>query len=254
LTEQSDDSTVSLEQEEKRVRTVLASEYTGFGPLIRQTLNLIQVMLTEDMPIKASELSESKRVTITLLIRIFNELRAVLMLSESGYAFQAFSSAATIYEAGWTIAWIGDDEDKAMKWLNTKESDKILDLKSRVRAGLKRFKNKDKIEEDEVKEYYLYYTELCLAKHMNPAIQQREGFIKDDLGVIFTPGPNDSEAEVRKGLWVMSTAVRFSYPALYIYTQCFLKKEKRDLILRGIKHLEDEHQKCQTWMFERFPK
>ncbi len=80
-----------------------------------------------------------------------------------------------------------------------------------------------------------------------------EGFKKDDLGVIFTPGPDDSDAEIRKGLWVMSTAVRFSYPGLYIYNQCFMKKEMKEKIAVGIKSLEGEHQKCQKWMFERFP-
>jgi len=77
--------------------------------------------------------------------------------------------------------------------------------------------------------------------------------MRDHLGVVFTPGPDDSESEIRKGLWVMLTAVRFSYPGLYVYTQEFLKLENRKEILAGIKHLENETQRCEEWVVKRFP-
>jgi len=100
----------SIEEEEERCRALLLPQYSGHGNLVKQAMNLIQQILQAEMPIRASEMTDAKRVAITLLVRLFNELRAVLLLCESGYALQAFSQAASIYEIGWTMAWMGDDE------------------------------------------------------------------------------------------------------------------------------------------------
>lgn len=243
----------SIEEEEERCRALLLPQYSGHGMLVRQAMNLIANILNAEMPMGTSEMTDAKRVAITLMVRLFNELRAVLLLCENGYALQAYSQAASIYEIGWTMAWMGDDESRAQNWLQTTAEDKLLDVWARTQHGLKRLMGKDEIDDKTVNEHYSWYKELCLAKHMNPGIQQHEGYSVDDTGIMFNPGPSEcTEEELRKGWWVCETAVRFTYPAVWTYIRTLLKEEFKAEAIRDIRHLESESKKCAEWSQERF--
>jgi hypothetical protein len=55
-------------------------------------------------------------VSLLLLGRVGNDLRAIILVSERGYGGQACALAANVFELAWQITWITDDSKEAARW------------------------------------------------------------------------------------------------------------------------------------------
>src|ERR1700730_12744301 len=173
-------------------------------------LNLAAKLQGNDIPEK--KLPRTKAVTLLLLQRIQNDLRCCVILVERGYALQAASLAAGIFEAWVTLASIKTDED-AVKWLShDRESKSFGSIRTLTEDALKSFGGDAKDWE----KYYGKYQQLCMPKHLNPIVERVRGYDYDldAKAVQFRPGPDMSEGAIALGWFALERASRFAYIGL----------------------------------------
>lgn len=186
----------------------------------------------------------AQRLCINLLTRLQNELRAVALLCQNGYALQAFSPTAVIYELGWTIAAVGHSDEESQKWLSHETNNKFENIKELTRRGLLNLAGSEATKQ--LENQYNWYRELCLAKHINPIAQRNEGFIVEPdpnmMVYTFSPGSAATKSEIKKAWWVMECAARFTHPAMYIYQLHHIGKPQQKNALALIKALESDQE------------
>lgn len=172
-------------------------------------LNLATKLHANDAP--AEKLSKATIVRLLLLQRIQNDLRCCIILVEHGYPLQAFTQAASIFEAWVTIANI-KTEDDAVKWLShAKENESFGRIRPLTKQALENIagdaKHADKM--------YSQYQQLCMSKHLNPIVERSRGYELEGNAVQFRPGPNTSELAIRHGWYALERASRFANLALF---------------------------------------
>lgn len=186
----------SLAQAEQEALTSLLDPLAAHQAVCERvfnTLGLAVSALPED-PIE--QVPVARAVCANLVIRLSNELRCVGLLAARGYAMQAASLVATVWEVSHTIAVIGADEERAKDWVehdDPKHSyEKANKLAERVVAQL------DGVADPKgmVANAYRVYGEFCQAKHANPMLQQHHGFYETAEGVVMVTGPETSEKAI----------------------------------------------------------
>jgi hypothetical protein len=173
-------------------------------------LNLATKLQANDAPEK--KLPRAKAVRLLLLQRIQNDLRCCVILVERGYALQAASLAAGIFEAWVTLGNIRTDEDAA-KWLSHEDESKSFgNIRALTKSALKNFGGDTKDSE----KYYCRYQQLCMTKHLNPVAERMRGYDYDldAKSVRYRPGPDTSEGAVALGWFALESASRFAYIGL----------------------------------------
>lgn len=221
--------------------------------LIQRAQNTIADILNLSVP--PHDASPNKQIAINLLVRIYNELSAVLLVCQNGFPLQAYAPASVIYEASWTVAAIGDNNEAAAKWFNhdsdKKSFDRVLALTT---AGVKNLSGKY-VPIDADKNYSVY-SDLCMAKHLNPMVQQYEGFTTNtDTGMMtFQYGPKVTKRTVKQAWWVMSSTVRFMYAALEVFIKHFVTEDKRSSAWEKLDALASEHTKLDVELYSELKK
>jgi hypothetical protein len=64
------------------------------------------------------DVTQARKVTSCLLVRIANDLRCIGVVSLHGYADQACALAASVYEAAFAAIAIGEEETLAQEWID----------------------------------------------------------------------------------------------------------------------------------------
>ena len=238
---------MSMEEVQAQAVANLANKLAGTTWLVERAQNTITQILNMD---SGKAVTPANQIAINLLVRIWNELRAVLILCQHGYALQAFSPAAVIYEAGLTVAAIGNSEEAAEKWFMHDVEERSYDnVKRLTEAGLKNLLGNDGAQKADT--YYAVYRDLCMAKHINPKVQRHEGhnIDPDTKALNFAYGPDPSNEAVKKAWWVMSKAVKFMYPALDTFVKYYVPPECRQEANSLIKDLVKEHEELDKELF-----
>lgn len=168
--------------------------------LVGLTLNRLPERLVDDIP-------SSEKVATVLLIRLSNDLLCASLLARRGYALQAVTLVAAIYEAAFTIAYIGSDEERAREWIEHEDPTRsFMDVRTMTKEGLAKLGTPNPDAQASVE--YKVYRQLCMGKHSNPLLQKRYGYQRRESAVLAVNGPDTSESSVRAAWFASSTAPR----------------------------------------------
>lgn len=166
------------------------------------------------------------QVHATLLARCLQDLRAAVACSLNGYTMQAWSVAASAFESGHAIGYIGERTERAKRWLAHS------DLKSppfsafaAITGAYIYLELEPDVAQREIlvrREYDLYQY-LCMAKHVNPLAEKTRYWVKVDgktrllLTPFFTP---KRVGEAQLGLIL---AARVSLLACWAFSKAHLR-------------------------------
>ncbi len=221
----------SLEAAERQALSILVAELTGHLALTEKAFNLVGVAVSNLPEVPLRDVSQSRKVATALLVRLSNDLRSAALLAPRGYALQAATLVASIYETAYTIAAIGSDDSLADEWINhddpTKTFRKTPDL---TRAGLEKL-GVPSVETQAATEYRVYW-QLCLAKHVNPVLQTQHGFRFEGGNVVAMNGPDFSEPAVRTAWFALEHAASLTFIALASFITNHVPPEKKAALMK----------------------
>ena len=130
------------------------------------------------------ELDESARWPVAhcfIVTRIADDIEAAASLVLRGYFMQAQTLGASVYELSYTAAFIGDDDERAAKWLNWSDLDNPPWPRRKMVAAIRRALGDSSTHADG------RYASLCWAKHGNPRFQRAGGYVAQKVAL----GPPD---------------------------------------------------------------
>lgn len=206
----------TLEEVETESHTALNSELADSRIFLNAVVELVgksaQSLRNEDLAVQNS----ATRVAVLLGIRLINDARGVSLLARIGYGMQAASLASSIYEIAHTLAYIGADNALANQWF---DHDKVLstpfgDILKVTKGGLKKLG----IPEQSAFGEYQVYSQLCMAKHGNPLLQQQHGLKVSNETVTPQTGPDTSDDSIR----LCRFAMEMSGSSILIALQSFI--------------------------------
>jgi hypothetical protein len=120
------------------------------------------------------------RVHATLLIRALQDLRGCVLCSMAGYTVQAWSVAASAFEAAYMLGYVGRSTDRAEEWLgHSSETKSPAAVPKTVESTIELLQvepNNPEKRAAAVSDAYGHYKYLCMAKHINP-IYERDRYI-----------------------------------------------------------------------------
>lgn len=157
----------SLSVAENEAINTLGVELKDHLELTEIAFNLIGRVQTAVPPTRLDQVTQARKVCVTLLIRLSNDLRCSALLAVRGYAVQAVSTVASMYEVTFTLAAIGSDEVLAQKWIDHDDPTKpFMPIKNLTTLAVTKLGIPDPATA--AKKQYLTYRQLCMAKHANP--------------------------------------------------------------------------------------
>ena len=138
------------------------------------------------------DMDDSLRVSLLLLGRIGNDLRAITLVSERGYGGQACALAANVFELAWQTTWITADSEEAARWMETTRlTERGTDWVKAITRYL-RLNHHPKPHEQLAVERKVY-ARLCALKHGNPAILDLRPAAEWETDGSLRLGPDSSE-------------------------------------------------------------
>ncbi len=219
----------SLEEREKEAMQALAAELRDHSKLADSAINLCGSSRGAMPPRRASEISKSCKVAMALLVRLSNDLRAVRILADKGYALQAVSLAASIYEVAYTVAYIGSDENLAEEWIAHDEPTKPFRVvRLLTEQGLTKLSHPNVKQQTGIE--YRVYRQLCQAKHANPVLQRFHGIRvrHEEKEFVLFNGPDTSENAIQAAWFALEHAAALvAIVATSSFISCHVPPNKR---------------------------
>jgi hypothetical protein len=245
----------TLETAEGLARKKTEREIGRYLKLAHLTINTIAFTLECTGELLLSEVTPSRKVATSLLNRLSNEIRAAALLVWNGYALQAASLVAALYEISITIAFIGGDDTQATKWINHDDptTTPFSDLKTMTNKALTKLRVPD-IQGQTAKEY-MVYRQLCWAKHVNPILQKSHGVSVEGGVVAFFNGPDTSDSSIRASCYALETAAHLAYLALCSFVDNHLSHisvEARKGVVSRIEKIGAEKQALEALSIARW--
>ncbi len=117
---------------------------------------------------------ELVRVHTSLLARVIEDLRVCVWTATRGYTMQAWSVAASCFEAAYSLGHIGTDVERAKQWLEHMNFDTVpWNVKDSVMGTAKFLKITNPVERQQLVDVeYSFYKRLCMGKHVNPVTER----------------------------------------------------------------------------------
>ena len=154
----------SLSETERDALETLEPELRKHAQLTELAFNTIGIITSRAPELPIREVSQPRKVCVTLLVRLSNDLRCAALLALRGYAVQALSLVASMYEAAYTIAAIGSDDNLAQDRIDHDDpTHSFRNVRSLTLDGLKKLGHPD--PKSQLKTEYRVYRQLCLGKH-----------------------------------------------------------------------------------------
>jgi len=164
--------------------------------------------------------SSSKLVTENLLAQIAQDLKAVGLLVRSGFPYQAVTVAVSIFEHGMMAASIGDNDQRAQKWLDHDEESRNIDkVNTLVKLALETIEQRNRGISARLGDLYDgIYKPLCAFKHGNPVVQQHMHH-EVDQGLPMSIFADDRRRSILAAYWAVEAAVRSAWMALVVFIE-----------------------------------
>ncbi|MGH9334158.1 MAG: DUF4265 domain-containing protein [Vicinamibacteria bacterium] len=208
------------------------------------TLNRMPERLVDDI-------HSSEKVATVLLIRLSNDLLCASLLARRGYALQAVTLVAAIYEAAFTIAYLGSDEERARNWIEHEDPTRsFMDMRSMTKEGLAKLGTPDPDAQANVE--YKVYRQLCMGKHSNPLLQKRYGYQRRESSVFAMNGPDTSESSVRAAWLALEHGAALTYIALSSFFLSHLPKDLADELCPQLENIGAHRKKLEAKAKERW--
>lgn len=158
--------------------------------------NFIGLVLSGAPDTRLADVSQARKVVTCLLVRIANDLRCIALVSVRGYADQACALTASVYEAAFAVMAIGENEALAQEWIEHPDPNHLFrPIRQLTLMGMKNVGVPE--PEYQAARWYVIYSQLCMAKHLNPLLQATRGFRVEAKGVLVVTGPDASEGSIR---------------------------------------------------------
>jgi hypothetical protein len=221
----------SLESAERQALDVLITELGGHLALTHKAFNLIGTAIGSLPEVAIRDMSQSLKFATILLIRLSNDLRSAALLAPRGYALQAATLTASMYETAFTIAAIGSDDHLADEWISHSDPTKpFRSVRELTHDGLAKLgvPNVDA----QVAIGYRVYRQLCLVKHQNPLLQTEHGILFEGKRVVGMNGPDFSEPAVRVAWFALEHAAGLTLIALASFIENHIPSEKKPTLMK----------------------
>jgi hypothetical protein len=171
---------------ERQAIQKLDSELGTHGIVSQRAYNLMGAVLSRMPTTKLRDVSQSRKVATSLLVRVQNDLRCASLLALRGYPDQACTLVASIYEAAMTIAVVGSDDHVAQEWIDYGDPNKpFRNIQKMTRDALEKLGVPE--AEKNAERNYTTYRQLCMAKHLNPLLLSQRGY--EVLNCARSPSP-----------------------------------------------------------------
>ena len=170
--------------------------------------------------------SQAQRAAVMIVARVINELRVVALLTQIGYAIEAYSIVATMAELAYTVSFIGNDQNRAERWRAHKFNDTpFIDVYAAVWATIRHNGG----TEEQAKGEYAHYEHVCMAKHGNPKVFASFGLTANEDGVVVYHGPYVNREVVHLSRIVLWYACHYAWIALNGYRDFHLPNPQREV-------------------------
>jgi hypothetical protein len=222
---------VFLDEAERLAANKLDTDLHEHGILSESLYNLIGKILDRGPRIRIREVSQSRKACSLLLGRLVNDHRCAALAALRGYAEQACTLAASVYEAAVTIAAVGSDDSTAQAWIDHDDPNHFFrDIFSLTVNALEKLGVCD--AEVNARSRYLIYRQLCLVKHLNPLFMKGRGYeIKEDQ-VVLLSGPDVSHGAIR----IAQFALEQSSGMAFIGAAAFMKDHLAEAAASDLAH------------------
>lgn len=215
-----------LGETERQAQQHFNVELDNHLKLTEAAFNLVSEAVSQIPEQPVRNMAQSLKVSVALINRLSNDLRAATLLALLGYAIQAAEVVASLYEAAFTIAYIGSDEQLAQEWIDHDDPTRpFTDTRTMTRSGLAKLAVPDL--EEQTSKQYLVYRQLCMVKHTNPLFQTQHGFQLVGGSVLAFNGPDTSEPAVRVAWFALEQSAALAFIALGSFISNHALPERR---------------------------
>jgi hypothetical protein len=166
-----------------------------------------------------------------LLVRVLQDLRVCSVAARSGYTMQAWSVAASCFEAAHTMGFLAVSPDRAASWWAHKDTQRAFcSAKAGVEGSYKYLElgapGAERVRF--VDHEYQLYQRLCLAKHVNPVAERKRYFTRGGSGQQLRVTPFASGSRVREARLGVLLAVRSAILAVWVFHRCHIRIDAND--------------------------
>jgi len=229
-----DDRGEPLGDAERRALEVLEPELNRHGALTMFAFDVICTAVSRVPELPVLDVPLSTRVAVNLLVRLSNDLRCAALLALRGYAVQAASLVASMYEEAYTIAAIGSDDKLARQWVEHDDPTRTFgNVPTLTRHALAELGHPNPRAQARVE--YRIYQQLCMPKHANPLFQMQHGARLRDGSVVAMNGPDTSEPAIRAAWFALEHAAALVFVALASFVTNHVPREARDNLMTQVK-------------------
>ena len=218
-------STRSITQAEGQVLKLYRAQLEAQTQIVSAAYDLL--LGVADLRTGAASTAEPADI---LLTSVANNLRATWQLCVHGYPEQAANLAGSLYEAAYTIAALGDDQNLTNNWLTHRNPKKAFyGARKATDSGLKNLGSHSNVADA----HYKLYRQLCWFKHINTVSFTEMG------GKIWI-GPRDSPEGIRVSKFVVQVAVQCCLVAMEAFAHFHLDSQPADELGQHLRRLDEE--------------
>jgi hypothetical protein len=208
----------SISEVETEMASLLVPELRDHLQINSDVYNFVGQVLEAAPDARLRDVTQARKVITCLLVRIANDLRCIGVSSVHGYAEQACTLAASLFEAAFTVLAIGENESLAQEWIDHR--DPSVPFRSIRNLTLMAMQNIGIPEpERQAKRWYVNYSQLFLAKHMNPLFQATRGVRVGENQVLIVTGPDSSDESVRLAWFALEHSAGLALTAAGFFGQ-----------------------------------
>ena len=248
----------SIEEAEIQATKDLEPQLARHLALTDLGIDVIMLALSQAPDLPVLQVPQSRKVATGLLIRIANDARSAALVAMRGYALQACSIIASTYEAAYTIAAIGLDNELAQQWIDHDDPTRpFMEVRKMTHKALVELQVRDPDTQASVE--YLNYRQLCMAKHSNPLLQKQHGYKLQGGDVVFINGPDVSEYSVRAAWYALERAAQLASVAIASFVKNHIPTDRSAYVMEQVKALGTSRNelaaeaKARGWSEDPFP-
>lgn len=211
------DPPIDWAREEMRVRRRMQRQLASYLAIARESESLA-FDLVKDLP-EPRKAPEVIRVHLTLLARVIQDLRVSVLAAVRGYTMQSWTVAASCFEAAHSMGFVGDDVERARRWL---EHSSLRRGPWQAYAGVEGSLKYLEVGESTtaraelVRREYELYEYLCLAKHINPIPERTRYVVRVGSSIRLLLTPFFTDRRVREARLGLALGIRAAFLALWV--------------------------------------
>ncbi|CAH1216178.1 hypothetical protein [Paenibacillus sp. JJ-223] len=196
---------------------------------IKLAINVVIEAFLIPPEIEITKIRSSRLVSQTLIIKIINDLRTLLIIGTKGYPIQAATIASSLYETSYMLGLLGDDDELSDRWIEHSDpasmSNVIESINKMTKKTIKKQTSDLDIDYDPIsKAEYKKYQQLCMAKHSNPLIQKHIGIFFENNSFIGEFGPDKTQYALRLICFSLENSIGFVMSGLVNYVNDHLRE------------------------------